>query len=828
MLECLDNAMRLDGVEAERVSAAKEEFITRRDGYIAKGWTPERAAAQAGEDLKALTSLRQQERYNKVLHELRTMREIRELIDGTPKPSDAVLGLVRFAEGVGYRGRSIQSLTQAYMDEVNANIHKALEATGLNLASNSRNPKLLENLIREKHGQSTGDALAKDLAKIIEDAENSLVREFNAMGGNIQILKNRGMPQSHNADELEKAGLATWKAFIRPLVAWHKITDFRTGKPFAPEAGQIPADADTDAFLEDVFNGILTRGWDDREPSMSMSGKAMYNQHAEHRVLHFKDGSAQIEYNHRFGMADPFTTMINGMHKLASDVAIMRVLGPNPNSGLEFARQYAMHRAAKAGDTAEQRAAEIAGSKAKAILGEITGAASAPENITMARFMNGTRAVLVSTHLGSAAISSVTDSAFIYAAARTVGMNPANVMSHTVSLMASQASRQEAARMGYIAETLADGAAGYSRFMGKNIGTGIPQRLANFTLRASGLNFLTDMRRISWQMGFSGHLAGLADRGFNDLPIGTRNFFDERGFTAKDWDALRHPSGRFTASGGADFITPHYWAKAQEVMPQDQAHDLAMRFRMALREHLIAAVPESTPEVRAMMRFGTKSGTIGGEAVQSAGLFKSFGVSVVLTQYRRFANAQAWGMNPYQYAIFTLGLPTVIMGALALQLRELAKGNDPRPMTSLEFWGAAVLQGGGFGIFGDFFSAQTNRFGGGFAQTLAGPVANLIDDVGRFGISNAVAAANGERTFFGRDAAKLVGRYTPVASSFWPTRAAYQRLMVDPMMAWLDPDGFKQALKAEKKRLKDFGTQSWAPRGGGEMRLPDLGNAFGG
>jgi hypothetical protein len=43
-------------------------------------------------------------------------------------------------------------------------------------------------------------------------------------------------------------------------------------------------------------------------------------------------------------------------------------------------------------------------------------------------------------------------------------------------------------------------------------------------------------------------------------------------------------------------------------------------------------------------------------------------------------------------------LSTTLMGALAMQLKEMAKGRDPRPMTDAEFWGAAMLQGGGLGF----------------------------------------------------------------------------------------------------------------------------------
>ena len=42
--------------------------------------------------------------------------------------------------------------------------------------------------------------------------------------------------------------------------------------------------------------------------------------------------------------------MVNGLHGLARDVALMRVLGPNPRAGLTYAEQVATKRAAELGD----------------------------------------------------------------------------------------------------------------------------------------------------------------------------------------------------------------------------------------------------------------------------------------------------------------------------------------------------------------------------------------------------------------------------------------------------------------------------------------------
>ena len=76
----------------------------------------------------------------------------------------------------------------------------------------------------------------------------------------------------------------------------------------------------------------------------------------------------------------------------------------------------------------------------------------------------------------------------------------------------------------------------------------------------------------------------------------------------------------------------------------------------------------------------------------------------------------------------------------------MSKGRDPRPMEGPEFWGAAFLQGGGLGIYGDFLFSDVNRFDRGLAETIAGPVVGFADDVRKLTIGNVTQAIKGEDT----------------------------------------------------------------------------------
>src|SRR3546814_5176687 len=114
------------------------------------------------------------------------------------------------------------------------------------------------------------------------------------------------------------------------------------------------------------------------------------------------------------------------------------------------------------------------------------------------------------------------------------------------------------------------------------------------------------------------------------------------------------------------------------------------------------AVQETTASARSGILFGTNPGTIPGEFLRNSFQFKGFALSLMMQQ------AQVVQMlGPYRGAAyaaqFFVGM--TLFGAASIQLREIAKGRDPRPMDNVEFWEDAAFLGGGLGIFGDLLGS---------------------------------------------------------------------------------------------------------------------------
>lgn len=167
------------------------------------------------------------------------------------------------------------------------------------------------------------------------------------------------------------------------------------------------------------------------------------------------------------------------------------------------------------------------------------------------------------------------------------------------------------------------------------------------------------------------------------------------------------------------------------------------------------------------------------------------------------------------------------MGALTTELSDIAKGRDPRPMDTTAFWGAAMLKGGGLGIYGDFFFDQLNRFGSGLSQTVAGPAVGFYDALRNLSFGNISQIIEGKDTNFGSELVRFMSRYTP-GTSIWYLRGALERVVFDNLQRWMDPQADRKIRRRIQRYERNYGASTWWESG--EMlpsRAPNLENALG-
>jgi len=372
-----------------------------------------------------------------------------------------------------------------------------------------------------------------------------------------------------------------------------------------------------------------------------------------------------------------------------------------------------------------------------------------------------------------------------------------------------------AVRRGLIAEEWAHRTAAQHRYMGEELTGEVSKRLAESVLRLSGLSRFTQAGRWAFGMEFLGTLTEARHLPFDQLDPNLRGAFERYGMHAGDWDTIR--SAPTVLDRGVEWIDP-------PTLPDRELGDKLLEM---IGRETDYAVPVPDLATRAMVNSVAPPGTLHGELVKSAFLFKSFGISVMAMQGQRIM--QMAGANRLRYAA-GLTIATTLMGGLGIWLKDLAAGRDPRNAADVPFydekhhkaelnpgfWGQALAQGGGFGIFGDFVRSSTNRAGGGLAGSVAGPVVSDATDIAALVTSKNKTGA----------ALKFARGQIP-GGSLWYARLAFDRAMADQVQEALDPH-YRQSWRRMNKWAQEQGTEYWwKPGQMAPGRAPDLSKALG-
>lgn len=778
-----------------------------KGGWVQGGLPPEDGAGKGG----AIAAMA-----------VKRLIENRPGLGGAPGPS---------IEG---RYRSVRGSFDAGMADL---IEKFETRTGFDNRGKSGDGRAqLENIVREAFGEDTGDGPAKALAHAWNQTAERARQMFNAAGGAIGKMDGWGLPQAHDGARIREAGKEAWVASIAPRLDRAKMIDDVTGQPFTDRRLQ--------AVLGEVWETISTGGANKRQPGAGMGKGALAKQRSEARFLAFKSADDWMGYQAEWGEGDPFQTMMGHLDDMARDIAQMQILGPNPAHQLEWLTRFAQREAAleeAAGVTGAVDRAKGHLDLADRMMGHFNGDLNSPINEKLSRAGGNVRGLLTGTMLGSAVLGEVVSGPVLARTARKfTGLSRNGDMGEFLRLLASPAERAMARRTGFIIETATDGfvRATHDNLRLTTVGAkaegglnAFARRLPSSIMRLQGLSGLVAARKRAYRLELMGMIHDMKDRTLADIKGGDARdkafarWLDARGFTEDDWAIIR-AAPAYEPRAGASFI-----------VPRDVAHpELSLRLAEAIELETRFVSPEGTLESRAWWTT-QRAGSFWGEMQRSLGMFKGFTATLwSLYSHEIALQARATSKHPMAGAAAMAAQGMILLtigGAVNIQLREMAKGNDPRPMDDPKFWGAALAQGGGLGIFGDFLYATEARNGKSAAVTSMGPVGALVGDAWALTGGNALeiggAIADGkslgeavDKARIGRDASRMVRSYNPLGSLWW-SRAAFNRLVADNLQRALDPEAEEDFARRAKRMQKETGQDQWWPQGQmAPERLPEM------
>lgn len=703
------------------------------------------------------------------------------LIDADPRAGYA---------NVEARRKRIVGDTHRLMDKVLAD-HSA------NLLGQVRNKAQLMNMVRELFDGGTGDRAAKELAEAWRRAAETLRQRFNKAGGDIGFRSDWGLPQSHDWKAVRRAGYDAWAAFIRPKLDPARMVDQRTGLPMTEQGLELA--------LRSVFETIRTNGAVNMTPG-APAGRSMANARGDARFLVFKDADSWMAYAQSFGHGTPYDAMMGHIESMARDIAALEVLGPNPEATLRWVKDTMQKEAAldTSPDAKGVERARKGGNQLDDLWNEYRGKNMEADNETLALGFSSIRSFQVATKLGGALLSATSDFAFGASRRAFNGLGQMSQFGDYLKLMrpGSIEDQKLAIRRGLIAEEFASRTAGQSRYMMEELTGEWSRRLASGVLRLSLLQRHTQAMRWVYGMESLSTFTEQAGKSFDQLEPALRGGLQRYGIDAAGWDKLR--AAPMDTDRGVDWISPHNLPEADRAIGD--------RFMEMIHTETDLAVPVADLKTRATFNTLARKGTWHGETARSMLLFKSFGLSVILRQ-----GSQILAMQPATAARYAASfvILTTLGGAAANQLKAIKDGRDPRPMNDDDFWYASMLQGGGFGIFGDFLFAAEARSGSGFKDVLTGPI---WDDVQ--GIANVIRADDPRKSLVREAKGFLPG------NNLWYTRAAFDRMLADQIDEAINPD-IRNARKRLDRYAREQGTAYWWQPGNAlPSREPDFANAL--
>lgn len=707
-------------------------------------------------------------------------------------------GTAPFSSVAG-RSRAIVGMAHARMEELLHHFRRG--AVGGDLTR--WNKADMQNVLKEAFGVDTGDQAAKGLAKAWSETAEWLRRRFNAAGGAIGKLENWGLPQSHDARALRKATLPVWKEFIVPRLDTAKMIDGVSGRQLTAK--------ELDAALDEVWHSIATEGWSKRKPMRRPFGTGpIAGQRAEHRFLHFRSPEAWLEYQEAFGEGDIFAAMMGHVNAMARDIGAMEVLGPNPAGTIEWmkqaarkeAEQIAAGGAGRLGGVKADRALDRANAveaRLDTIWGSIRGELETPVNSRWASVLSGGRNLITSSVLGSAAISAISDAGTSMIARRFAGLPAGHAVTDIVKQFGSM-SRREAVRAGLVLDSAMHVFHTQARYVGTLGGPQWTQYIADRVLTVSGLSPWTQAARHAFGMAFQVETGARVGSAFDQLPEALRNTFRRYGISPREWDLMRKAP-----------LHEGKLLRPAEIAARIDEH-LAERFLEMIQAETEYAVPSGSHRSRTALIDQNRPGTLIGEVVRSFAQFKSFSSVVVFLHGARWWGMMTGGAKAQGAAYGgALLLSTTLFGAAAYQMKQVVAGREPLAVDTADFWGAAMLQGGGLGIYGDFLFSNLNRYGSGFSTTFGGPLVERLDDFWTLTAGNAVQLASGEKTHFGRELVRFAKGNIP-GGNIWYLRLAWEREVMDQLQWLADPEANKAFKRQQRFFEREFGqSYFWEP-----------------
>jgi hypothetical protein len=689
--------------------------------------------------------------------------------------ADGLRSMMHWVPGADAKD-SAETMWQSLSRNMIAAVGNRLRRDGVEKAALAMRGTELEHEVAEAMWRANGGApdanakistIGQKIADAMSPALDLLKRRQNAEGARIGTAVDYVTHTNWDPRQLRRAAGPTadpeaafeaWRAREEPRMAEKTFDDIE------PNEGETEAEART-RFLRSVFFATAS-GVHLRQPGMAGMAAdeggfvppAFEGTHniarsvSQPRVVYWNNARDWLDHMREFGGGDGLYAQVSRtLNTGARKTALMHYFGTNPAANLNMVIRKIQ----------EQNREDLDGlhrfnnqtENLRNTMGRLDGSLNIPANADHAQAFETLMSLEAAAHLGGVSVTHLS------AAPGTFGAEMAH---HGVGRMETLGNIARAIVRGrgdqIEQDALADAGAyahGYANAQARAAGAfdhGIPgfaSWAAGHFMRLTGLPQVLDkLQAHAVKSVLMDRLGRASGETFDKIEEHQRVALGSYGIGSDEWDLIRNAAGPAMVNGKR-WVTPHDGTASDpaevEAMlrtrgeltdkstpkqisdaVQGKQWDMADRLGMYLDDAADHGAVRPGVRERAMMLGNLRPGDKSYMLWRALGQFKMWPlaaanqilgreIAMSLSKKEMFSNIGAL------LALGTAG------GALRMAVNDAASGNVQRdyrnPVTLL----AALAQGGGLGIYGDFLFGETSRLGSGGIATMVGPIGSDVD-----------------------------------------------------------------------------------------------------
>jgi len=704
----------------------------------------EAAFAKAAEDLAAEKKLAAMiEKRNRAINVIREAA-IRDRIEASGKPaSEALRAMIYGVEGNFYgAGLSTDAKIHALRQSMRGALVHDLKEAGVLEVARKANPELEIEVAREMarlNGNTTiapaKSELVGKLAGVLQKHTEAARLVQNDAGAYIRKMEGYVTRQSHDQLKIHRAGYEAWRDKILPLLDERTFDDVD----------------DVDSFLRGAYtnlasgNHLKAGGESDFLGGFTGPGNLAKRASAE-RVLHFKGPDEWMQYNSSFGRSSLFESVLDAVDYGARNAALMRDWGTNPEAMLSAVRDREILRAKDQGNVKETK--ELAGGDIQRAFNDLTNAVDIPGNVRLTQIGSSIRLLQAMSKLGGMLPSSLPDLGARAGMLRHNGINPGERWVTGVNELFSNFEGGQRREIADLVGAGIDGMTGdiFRQMSSLDTTPGRLAKVADRFFKLTGQTWWQDAHTRGTAVVLAKNLADSVSTPLAKLDARFQTTLRRYGIGEAEWVALGSLDAR--TADGQRFLTPDLARELDdaatlamlgktEAPPRELAaarRDLEAKLQTYIHDQIREAMTIAGARERSMLTGYIPAGTVAGEALRLLMQFKTYPTTFIRRSLNREFNRENSGNRLFSgeywrnvdYAgVGQLMASTTLLGMAALVIKDIAKGREPRwpddTEGQIKLWAAAMKQGGGLGLYGDFLLGESNRAGGGLLNTVAGP-----------------------------------------------------------------------------------------------------------